>query len=857
MKKKIINVFLMALLAMVTVGTVVSCKDYEEDNYSDLNGKFTNLNEAVEAQAKALEERIKILEEVRIVLEGDIKSLREELGNATDDETKTTIYGRLASAEAAISLINEQIGKIEESLADKADKTALDELTKRVVELEGCCKSLKETWIPKITANEEAIKALQNLIDADKVKVWEDGISEAKIKADSALTLARADSARLDLLIGEDGLLGEDGADYKAFRDAVATALQNADGTWRDLDEVLQEQLDMVRGSYDGTLEDIDKAYKAADEALEEKIEKVNARVDALELVTDELNNKLGMIQNSLNKYVSSVLIQGTDNPVFGSFAFPANISSNVLAAYYGDVKDLKFPTNEPYNYVDAQNALSAKDLEMMGVAAGNQFSYNGRVVSGMQADGRAEDGNAGTLYVTVNPNTVDAVNTTAVLVNSQDARSGVVLSPLAKTDKVLNFGYTRADEINNGFYEAKATVQVDAVDEVSPRISYDDLSGLKNEIKDAVNAVRNKGNVDITGLIYSVYSISSNILDAQAVKFPWSDTDIYGNTIERATYSQYALAATAVHPLSFAFAKDVHYDEFPGINKVEDIIGDMFNKIEDAIPNIDVDDLNIHIEIEKFKFNKVSLSKDVFVTVKIENVTDSYGNPIDIPATEVNITSAVEAAVNDALGGSVSEDVSNYLEDVVDQLNDQVGQINDIIDQLRDINEIGNKLDEIEDKIYDYLSKGENLLLKFVNNANNLLQPMMLAKTADSYVVLSRSASAPTKFRAASMTTDGLILRPTTYSAEVLAPAFKKFVGVANVYKDGKSAQGGDANCQAALKAANSSSEGFCTVQEGDWNKAQFKVSSQYKGYVFEIVYTAADYSGKIVVKRFYIELV
>ena len=44
MKKKIINVFLMALLAMVTVGTVVSCKDYEEDNYSDLNGKFANLN---------------------------------------------------------------------------------------------------------------------------------------------------------------------------------------------------------------------------------------------------------------------------------------------------------------------------------------------------------------------------------------------------------------------------------------------------------------------------------------------------------------------------------------------------------------------------------------------------------------------------------------------------------------------------------------------------------------------------------------------------------------------------------------------------------------------------------------------
>lgn len=130
-----------------------------------------------------------------------------------------------------------------------------------------------------------------------------------------------------------------------------------------------------------------------------------------------------------------------------------------------------------------------------------------------------------------------------------------------------------------------------------------------------------------------------------------------------------------------------------------------------------------------------------------------------------------------------------------------------------------------------------------------------MLAKTADSYVVLSRSASAPTKFRAASMTTDGLILRPTTYSAEVLAPAFKKFVGVANVYKNGKSAQGGDADCLAALKAVKNASSDLCKVQDGEWNKAQLKGAKA--GYVYEIVYTAADFSGKIVVKRFYIELV
>lgn len=820
MKKKIINVFLMALLAMVTVGTVVSCKDYEEDNYSDLNGKFTNLNEQ-------LEDRIDALETARDAMQGELDALRDELGDKDPDDPNgdKTIYVRIRTLETLVKDLTGAIGDLEE----KHDQDIKD-LWEAINGADGIMSSISDLYT-LVGNNEDAIEALNKFIDENK-----DNWSTAYQNAKAAWELAQANKDRLDGI-----------EEYKDLWDKLAEDLKVSEEEYMSLSTYLENKFEEY-----GVVTEDDLADFVTKTELEEDLQEFQTKIDnlsqQLEATTLEINNKLGLLQNSLNKYVSSVLIQGTDNPVFGSFAFPANISSNVLAAYYGDVKDLKFPTNEPYNYVDVQNALSAKDLEMMGVAAGSQDFYNGRVVSGMLPDGNVAAGNAGTLYVTVNPNTVDATGATAILVNSQDSKSGVMLSPLAETDKVLNFGYTRAT--GNGFYEAKATVTPSVVDEVSPRISYDDLKGLKDEIKDAVNAIRNKGNVDITGLVYSVYSISSNILDAQAVKFPWSDTDIYGNTIERATYSQYSLAATAVHPLSFAFAKDVHYDEFPGINKVEDIIGDMFNKIEDAIPTIDVDDLNIHIEIEDFVFDPVEL-EDGSVVVNVDILDEETGKHYK---QTIDITDKVEEAVNEALG-SASGDVSNYIKDVVNQLNEQVAQINDIIDQLRDINEIGNKLDEIEDKIYDYLSKGENLLLKLVNNANELLQPMMLAKTADSYVVLSRSASAPTKFRAASMTTDGLILRPTTYSAEVLAPAFKKFVGVANVYKNGKSAQGGDADCLAALKAVNNASSDLCKVQDGEWNKAQLKGAKA--GYVYEIVYTAADFSGKIVVKRFYIELV
>ena len=847
MKKKIINVFLMALLAMVTVGTVVSCKDYEEDNYSDLNGKFANLNEAVEAQAKALEDRVGKLEEARTLIETDIQNLRNELGNVTDDATKTTIYGRLAAAEAAIETINNTIDEIKTTLDGKADQDALDKLTERVEKVEGCCEAIKELQ-GRVTTNEQEIDALQALIDADKVKVWEDGIADATSNAAKALALAQMDSIRLDRMEAwGDSIEGVLGDDFEDFKESVASALYDAENNvWKNLDDVIDEQLNLVKGSYTGTMEDIVKAYEDADKELAADIKAVNDRVDSLALVTDDLNDRLGMVESFMNKLISSVIIQGTENPVFGTFALPANISSNVLAAYYGEVSDLMFPTANPVNYVNAEDALSSDELEALGVTAANTFSIDGRVVSGLQADGKTVvPGNAGTLYLTVNPNTADLEGAAPVLVNSQDVESGVKLSSLEKTDKVLNFGFTRS-AADNGFYAAKATVGVDAVESVSPRVSYEELKGLKDKIKDAVEAVREKGNVDVTGLIYSVYSLCSNVLDANAVKFPWSTIDYAGNPVQHATYSQYSLAATAVHPLSYGFMYGVHYDEFPGINKFEDIIGKIFDKVEEALPEVDVDDVNINIEVKDFVFDKVVLNKPIKVNVEIR---DNEGNLIG--TDEVDITTEVQDAVNDALGGAAG-DVTEYIKDIVDQLNDQVADINKMIEELRKVNEIGDQISDIEDQIYDYLSRAEDYLLKAINNANKLLQPMMLAKTADSYVVLSRSKSAPTKFDAASYdASNGIYLRPTSYTAEVLAPAYKKFIGVVNVYKDGKVAD----NAASLRSNVNNASEGFCTVQDGQWNKAQLK--GLEKGYVYEIVYTAADFSGKIVVKRFYIELV
>lgn len=842
MKKKIVNVFLMALLATATVGTVVSCKDYEEDNYADLNGKITN----VEGLNNALEERVSALETAKEEMNKEIQSLKDQLGSVDDDATKTTIYGRIASLEALVSTINGQIGEINTTLNTHGDKIA--ELYSILDITDGVSNTIKDIYY-KIGENEKAIKGLLKITPEDTT-AWHKAVQDAS----AAHSLAKTNDERIKKL--EDML----GPDYPDFKNNVTKALTDAEGNWINVTEFVDDKLSgyVTSTDLDEQIQDIKDGYtqmgedyKAELDSFKDSISTVTAK---LEETTRQLNDRLGLVESFVNKLVTSVIIQGTENPVFGTFALPANISSNVLAAYYGDVNTI-FPTSDPSDYVDATQALSGDEVKIL-LANGKAVSYAGRVVSGLKEDGKTvEAGNAGTLYLTVNPNTADLEGAAPLLVNSQDVESGVKLSSLDKTDKVLNFGYTRS-AADNGFYAAKATVGVDDVEGVAPRISYEQLKGLKDQIKDAVDAVRNKGNVNVTGLVYSVYSLCSNILDANAVKFPWSTTDINGNPVEHATYSQYSLAATAVHPLSYGFMYGQHYDEFPGINKMEDIIGGIFDKVQDALPNVDVDDVNIHIDVKDFTFDHVTYPDgSISTTVEVSgSYTDDNGveHELDIDPIEVDITKKVEQAVNDALGGAAG-DVSEYIKTIVDQLNDQVAQINDMIDELRSINEIGNQISDIEDQIYDYLNRAEDYLLKVVNNANNLLQPMMLAKTSDSYVVLSRSKSAPTKFAATSYNdATGIYLRPTSYTAEILAPAFKKVVGVVNVYdKDGKVAN----NAAVLRDNVNSASSNFCKVIDGQENTLQLKGLKEDK--VYEIVYTAVDFSGKIVVKRFFVELV
>ena len=134
---------------------------------------------------------------------------------------------------------------------------------------------------------------------------------------------------------------------------------------------------------------------------LSTRINNVNTRVDSVVNVINNIKGDVIAIQNALAKQVTGIIVQGTYNPWFGSFNLPADVQSNVLVAFYGvPFKDVEFPTDDDQNYIRKDEVLTAKDLEMIDGVEIFEAPANVPLLN--------EDGNAGKVYMTINPNTAD-----------------------------------------------------------------------------------------------------------------------------------------------------------------------------------------------------------------------------------------------------------------------------------------------------------------------------------------------------------------------------------------------------------------------------------------------------------------
>ena len=500
------------------------------------------------------------------------------------------------------------------------------------------------------------------------------------------------------------------------------------------------------------------------------------------------------------------------------------------------------------------------RNVEVMGINPANadgKISLNGGEQFVSQKNG-SETGNAGKLYLTVNPTSVNFEGKTLTLESSAGNAAGIELEALKKSEKELTMGYTRA---NNGFYEAEATLKADNIDKAKVRIDYKNLESAAKDM------LKEKTKSSVLGFGAALLSSMKDVMPAYAVKATWtSPKNTYNYTQNNYdVYSQYGLAATAIKPFSYAFLKDLNVN-LPGEAKLQEIADKLLDKISEKL-NLNLPDFS--------KYDPSTIIKDIVIDPTNPNVTvtiqgtlkDADGNDLYILVTDghyryymkdetdpwvYNLDLGQWQTVDWNLVESVSlkiEDVNLYntLKYVADQINARYGSTSPLADLLNDVIAIGDLNATIQNAFNDVKSEVNGLITKAYNKLNSIfsktpnkaLQPVLVAKSGDKISLLSRSKSNPTKVSGSSLT-----LIPTSYTLELFAPAYKKFIAVTDVWdaagNPAAASVGQAANGENMLKVIDS--EKTCTI-------------NGQAGYTYEIAYSAIDYHGKVVIKRFYVK--
>jgi predicted nucleic acid-binding Zn-ribbon protein len=840
MRKKIINGLLLAV-TFFAMSALVSCKDYESDYIAELQGQIDDANYLLSTlQSQQL-----------AALKADVENLKknsatkEELQAARDSLAKVTAeleekLARIKSCECKpvdLQGIRDSIANLEQTKANLADMLAADALLQTAInnlagDLAKLAAKEHQDSIDLATAIDKANTAALNAAalaqqaydlangKADTAVVndltkrvisLENRMTQVEKDAAEALAMAVRDSVRIDVL---NDALNKALDRIKNNEDAIKQIKEDLEKAQKAIEKNAKDLAD-AKQKYDNALKVVNEALASLQEQINNLAKNALTMKDVQDYLTPIVNgleNKIKAVQDDLDEFkklfdattdamknkITSIELQATNSPVFGYFAVPVGMQSNILAAFYGEPAanggsgDVYFPSDRNASYVFSNQVISDKAFEVLGgKGIVTKTTYDKYIMD-------ESEGNAGTLYLTINPAEVDFSGITPILVNSRDKESGITLSPITPSNKVLTFGVSRAERVYNGFYEAKATLDPSKVEDVKPNFDINDLKPLAKQI------LKEK-NIDLTNIYYTLQDELEDVLVRNGVKVEWSDT-----LGDHKVYSNYGIAATAIPALSFNFLADT---EGPCITPIGAL-------------NIDVD-------------LKLSYS--------------SVGT-IDYTVGDLYVTIDGKTYVVEGLDG-----LNGLIEKMDAAHADLSGDINKLIDQIKD--QVEENVEKAEDKINNKVISKVNKVIKKINfylqNPNNLLQPFLAYENEGAYHHMSMSAAIPTEFKFG--TGNAIELIPTSYTAEILAPAFQKFVAVTNVIAPdfSASAQGGDATCLALAQYVNKEGNYMNTVIPGKQTGIVFAPDPAHKeGYIYEITYAAVDYNGYNVAKKFYVRV-
>ena len=545
-------------------------------------------------------------------LQTDIANLRTEVSNASAAASQALDVAAEAKAKADTNsdLIDELKKDVE---TNKTDITKLqgsvDALQGTVSELQKQANSNTEGITNLDYALKETNKNVSELTNkydelSTEVENLKKQFEECKKNCEKNLELAKAYT---DLEIEK--LKGELMKEITENTDSINALRERHDADVRRLEEMLQElsnKIDNIDLSeiYQclNDLKEADKILDGRITANEKTIGELKADVEALKTDVTDLQNRIQkaeetldklvsdveklttdveVIQNYLSKQVTSIIIQGTHNPLFGSLSIPGtDIMSTSLVAFYGlPVSDVEFPTSDDANYVRKSEVLTDKDMEMLGGLEVFEAPANLPLLN--------EGGNAGKVYVTINPNSADLTGLNLSIVNTLDEESPIKLSPIKKCEEKLQSGWTRA---NNGFYVAQASVTPQTVmtENGGLNINKENFSELLKETKEQFGNLAedfDAGKINLSELATDVYSVIRELkVDKSGLKCTYTTTDADGTETEHSVYSQYNLAATFLNPLNLKWGKDFNYVTMPGYEFADSLLNQFSNTLKEQV---------------------------------------------------------------------------------------------------------------------------------------------------------------------------------------------------------------------------------------------------------------------------------
>ena len=625
-------------------------------------------------------------------------------------------------------------------------------------------------------------------------------------ESDSAYDTSVSQIAKLTELNKWLGELKETNPDLKSAIDARIQANMNVikDGVFADKERIEAA----IQGS---------EAYKN----LKGKVDGVDGRLQAIEKlrltdsiaakkITDALNNRLDSVSGSLDKALNSLVEQKLDG-------ITVNATENPVTGYW----------NASFTGLNLKLASS-----FYGVAAEGNEDWD---VKANQVLGKG--GNAGYLYVSLNPTEIDPSLVKVELVNSQgEPAKGFELGEIDNTDKVLTFGTKAATVSANGFYQ----VPVIASDPQNDGVEFD-KGALAAAAKNALNELRNpkENNLDLSMIASALYK-NIPVLTAYGVKAeyylynPNTETLELTKTVKHAV-SDYDIAAFAVKPVSYNFLKDN-----ATLDKLSDWAVENF-RLPSLSSKLDkvIDALNVEISYDKadeFYTYSVITPNGLFCQQDGNDVV-IYGQGTDLNNGQLidgelyRIKNATVEKKFISTGGSAAEFVfviktkDSTIADLLASANKQIaGKLQPIKNVLSNVNA---KWENVIAKVNPLLSK----VASKIGSANKLLQPTILYvdQNGNPNTLSTIGGRLGTRFVGTGATT----LYPTSWTAELLAPAYKKSISVL------------EKGATVTLTNGKSAAEPF----DGSVNKVIFNAE---KAGTYTIVYKAIDYSGGEVEKTF-----